>query len=112
MSKILPATCTAGVVTSGGVPVPSAVINSEGVGPSEGILVLDESNASYITSNASDLKTALEQVASALTSIASALTLLDAKPLGTLAPAPAAASSIAQVVAVQVQVAALKELLK
>jgi hypothetical protein len=112
MSKMLEATCVGGVVTSQGIPVPAAQILSEGVGLSSGVLFLDEDRAKYFTSNASDLKTTLEQIASALTSIASALTLLDAKPLGTLPPAPAAAANITQIIAVQAQVTALGELLK
>lgn len=112
MSKMLNATCVGRIVTSSGVPVPSAEILSEGVGSSTGVLLMDEEEAKYITSNSSDLKTALEQIANALTSIASALTLLDAKPLGTLGPSPAASASISQVTAVQAQLSALKEVLK
>ncbi len=112
MSKILDATCVGGVVTAELVAVPSAEILSEGVGASTGILVMEEDKATYVTSNASDLKSALDKIASALTSIASALTILDTKPLGALPPVPGAAAEIIQISALQVQVAALKEVLK
>lgn len=112
MTKMLEATCVAGVVTADGVPVVSAEILSEGVGASSGVLFLDEDQAKYIPKTSPDLKTTLEKIASALSSIASALTTIDGKPTGTLPPAPAAAASIAQISAVQVEISALKEVLK
>lgn len=112
MSKILDANCVAGVVTSGGVPVPAAEILSEGVGPSSGVLILDEDLAKYVTSNASDLKTTLDQISQALTAIATALTAIDAKPVGILPPAPVAAAAVVQILAAGVQLTVLKELLK
>lgn len=112
MSKVLEATCVAGVVTSELVPVPAADILSEGIGPSEGILILDEDNATYVTSNASDIKSALDSIASALTQIATALTLIDAKPMGVLPPVPAATANVVAITAIQAQLSALKEILK
>ena len=112
MSKMLEAQCVAGVVTAGIIPVPAADILSAGIGPSTGVLLLDEDKAKYITSNASDIKTALDAVATALTQIAAALTILDVKPLGALPPAPAAAANITAILVVQAQITVLKELLK
>lgn len=112
MSKVLQASCVGGIVTSENVPVPSADILSEGVASSDGILVLEEDQATYVTSNASDIKDALDKIASALSSIASALTTIDTKPPGTLPPTPLASSDIAQISAIQAQLSALKESLK
>lgn len=112
MSKVINATCVGKVVTADSVPVPAATILSEGVGPSTGVLLLDEDLAKYVTSNASDIKSALDKIADALTQIATALTLIDAKPLGILPPAPVAASQVALITAAQAQIAVLKETLK
>ncbi len=73
MSKAIPATCTAGLVTAQGVPVPAAEILSQGVGSSSGVLVLDEDEAFYIAKVTPDLDAALEQVIAALTQAVTAL---------------------------------------
>jgi hypothetical protein len=112
MSKIIEATCVGKVVTADSVPVPAADILSEGVGSSQGVLLLDEDLAKYVTSNASDIKSALEKIASALGSIASALTAIDLKPSGSGPPAPAAAGDITSITSVQTQLTVLKGMLK
>lgn len=65
MSKTLAATCNANVVLVDGLPLPATIL-SEGVAPSEGIVVLDESAAYYLAKTSPDLKTALEQTVAAL----------------------------------------------
>ncbi len=114
MSKILDATCVAGLVTASLFPVAEATILSEGVGPSLGLLIMDEDKATYVTSNASDLKSTLEKIASALGDIVTALTAIDAKPTGGTgsAPVPVAAASIIQLTTIQGELTALKEILK
>lgn len=112
MSKTLEASCVAGVVTTGLSVVPAARVLSEGVSASDGILILDEEEKVYIAKTSGDLKTTLEKIASALGSIASALTTLDGKPLGTLAPLPAAVAEIAQVTALQAELTALSVTLR
>ncbi len=104
MSKILPASCVAGVVTVDGFPLAGAVIISEGVGPSVGVVVIDESTITYIARTSPDLETtltkiitALEKTVTALDNAVTALGLIDGKPQGTLSPVPAAATSIAQI---------------
>lgn len=62
MAKIIEATCEAGVVTADEVPVTAADILSEGVRSSEGILLLDENKAKYVTSNAEDIKDAIDKL--------------------------------------------------
>jgi hypothetical protein len=79
-----------------------ASILSEGVGSSSGILLLqDDDGKIYIAKTSGDLKTTLEQISTALTHVATALTALDAKPIGTLPPAPAVAANVAAITAVQ-----------
>ncbi len=112
MSKVLDATCLAGVVKVGALPVAGADILSEGVASSSGILVMDEDRKTYIPKTSGDLVTTLEKIADALGDIASALTLLDGKPTGTLPPAPAAASLITSIQATKAEVEALKEALR
>src|SRR4051812_40719772 len=112
MSRVLEATCVAGVVTADGVLVPAADILSEGVAASEGVLILDEDRAKYLAKTSSDLKSTLDKIATALTTLVTALTAIDAKPVGPLPPAPVAAASILQLTALQVEVTLLKETLK
>lgn len=66
MTKILDATCEAGIVTAEDVPVSDAQILSQGTKSSEGILVMDEDKATYVTSNADDLKDAIDKLSSIL----------------------------------------------
>jgi hypothetical protein len=77
MSKVIEATCVAGVVTADTVPVPDAEILSEGVASSSGVLVMDEDKATYIAKTSPDLKETLDKLASALDNIASALSAID-----------------------------------
>lgn len=110
MSRLLEATCSAGVVTCEGVPVPAAEILSEGVGSSAGFLILDGEKAYYVAKTSPDLKTTLEQVSSALGAIVSALSTIDAKPVGGSgsAPAPGAAGNITTINSAKTAVDTLK----
>lgn len=112
MSKLLEASCIAGVVTSEGVPVPSAEILSQGIGASTGFLILDGDKAYYVAKTSPDLDTTLGKVITALQQVVVALGILDAKPIGTLAPAPGAAVSIGLVTAAATELTALKASLK
>lgn len=113
MSKMLDATCVSGVVTSGGFPVAAAEILSKGVGPSTGLLILDEDRAKYVTSNATDLESTLTTLASVLTTIATSLTSIGAGMTGpTTAPPPTLAADVAQITAAVAQINLLKGLLK
>lgn len=120
MTKVLEATCVAGVVTADGVAVPEADILSQGVGESEGVLILDESDAKYIADTSDDLKSTLDNLIDVLGDIASALTSIDSagyviavvgSASGVPSP-PVATSSIAQINAVKAELQALKEELK
>ncbi len=122
MSKILEATCEAGVVTSMGVPVPAAEIQSQGLGESSGLLILEQEKAFYVPKASPDLDTTLAKIISALeqiitahnqsvTALNSAVTaftaataglgLVDGKPTGGAGSAvtPLATASIATVTA-------------
>lgn len=105
MSKTIAATCVAGVVTAGGVPVSEAVKLSAGVASSEGILIQDELRAYYLTNMANDLKTTIEkliqiltQVNTALTNSAGGIAAVDAKD-----GPPAATTNVAAITAAVVQ---------
>ncbi len=74
MTKVLQATCTAGIVKVGALPVPSATVLSEGVASSEGLLFLDEELKTYIPRNSQDLKANLDGLTSSLTDLCAALT--------------------------------------
>lgn len=120
MSKMLEANCIAGVVSSGGVPIPAASILSEGIGASSGILLLDDDQATYVAKTSPDLKSTLEGLISALTSISSALNALNTATLTTTCPAGAgvagpplvAAADIAAINTAKAQLQFLKGVLK
>ncbi len=127
MSKMIEATCVAGVVTAGGFPVPAADILSEGVGVSTGILLLDEDEAKYLPKITPDLKSTIEDLSSllgtisgTLTTISTALTSIGAMMTGpTTAPPPTLPTDVASIItdvasltALKVQVDLLKETLK
>lgn len=108
MSKAIPATCQASIVTASGSPVPSATILSEGIAPSEGVLILDGEEAVYLANTAEDLKTAIDTLSQRLTDIATILTALDAV---TVSPGTNAASIAALIVNINL-FALTKDLLK
>ncbi len=127
MSKMLAATCVGGVVTAEGFPVPAARVLSEGVGASEGVLLIDEDEVRYLAKISPDLKTAIENVVSALgqtvtalTNVATTFTATFAAMTGpTTAPPPTGAagvvnitSAITAITAAQTQLSALKEILR
>lgn len=113
MSKVLPAECTANVVTVEGVPIPSAVVLSEGIAPSEGVLILDRGNAWYVASNATDLKTGLEKVSSVLNTIATTLTSIGAGMTGpTTAPPPTLPANVTAITVKATELQALSGNLK
>lgn len=127
MSKMLDASCVAGVVTSEGVPVPTATILSEGVGPSSGVLLLDEDKARYIAKISPDLKATIEKLIDALTETASALnstvsaflSIASGMTGSTTAPPPTLAAdllpittSASSITATKVLLETLKEMLR
>ncbi len=113
MSKALAATCTAGVVLVDGLPLPGATILSEGVGPSGGVAILDETSAFYVAKTSPDLKTTLDKLISILTELTTVLPLIDAKPTGGVgsAPTPVTVSSVANLTAISLELTALKEVM-
>lgn len=108
MPKVLNATCVAGVVTADSLPVPSAAVLSEGVKSSEGILVLDHEDATYLTSNASDIKDLITAIGNVCDKIITTLTAIDAV---TLAPGSNAAN-IALITVAKTQLMLQKDMLK
>jgi hypothetical protein len=112
LSKIITASCEASVVTADDIAV-DATILSEGIGASEGLLVLDKTNATYLTSNASDLKTAIEKVISALNKVTDTLTAIGTGMTGsTTAPPAALPINVALITAIVTELTTLKESLK
>ena len=76
MTKVLTATCEKGVVKVNGLPVPGAVILSEGVGASEGFVAIDLERAYYLARVTPDLATTLEKLIESLDTNAEALNKL------------------------------------
>jgi hypothetical protein len=113
MSKAIEATCVGGVVTAAEVAVPDVNILSAGVGESEGLLILDETDATYITSNAEDIESAIDDIASALNTIASTLTAIAANMVGAgTSPPPSLPSNVTEILSKVTSLNLLKESLK
>lgn len=117
MSKILDATCESNVVLVQGIQVPVARVLSEGIGPSEGVLLMEEDKATYITSSAEDLKETIEKLIQALSDVTTALTAIDTRTYimavsGGTVGAPVATAAIAQVASTIAELSSLKEVLK
>lgn len=113
MSKILEATCEAGVVTSEGAAVPGASILSEGIGESQGLLLMQGDKKTYVTSSAADLKTAIEKVVEAINKIGTVLTAIGAGMTGpTTAPPGTLATDVSELVALATELETLKGNLK
>lgn len=114
MSKVLDATCNAAsIVTSEGVPIPGAVILSEGKQQSSGVLIIDGDKYWYVASSATDIKETLTQVIAALTEIATTLTAIGAGMTGpTTAPPVTLATSVATINAKVALLTTLKGALK
>lgn len=113
MSKILDATCEAGVVTCEGVPVPETEILSEGVGSSAGLLLMQGEKKTYVASNATDLKTAIEKTVEAINKVGSILTAIGAGMTGpTTAPPGTLAADVLELTALATELETLKGQLK
>ena len=81
MSNSRDATCTGGIVTCEGKPVQSAIILSEGLGNSSGVLIMQEGKQYYIAKTTPDVKEIIThlndlipKLITAFTSIASGMT--------------------------------------
>ncbi len=94
MAKILEATCAAGEVKVGAITVADAVILSQGVKSSTGVIALDEDKATYLTSNAEDVADLIETLNDLITTLTTTLTSMDA---ALLAPG-AGTAGIAQLI--------------
>jgi hypothetical protein len=114
MPKILDATCSPlGIVTAEGVVVPDCVVLSEGKQASEGVMIMDQDKATYLTSSASDIEATLTSVIAALTEIASTLTAIGAGMTGpTTAPPGTLPASVVTITAKVTELTALKAALK
>lgn len=73
MSKVFAATCEAGVVSVDDLAIPDVIVLSEGVGPSEGVLILQDESAYYIPYTAIDLKNTLIKIETTLTNLVNAI---------------------------------------
>jgi len=102
MSKILKATCGQGAVKVDGLIVDNVEILSEGIGESEGALLLEKEKAFYIPKTVDDLSNSLENLSSALDSLKTSIqnignlfTAIGAGMTGpTTAPPPTLASDV------------------
>ncbi len=128
MTKVLEASCVGGVVTVDGFAVPSATILSEGVGASNGVVLLDDDQAFYINATSADLKSTLDTLIDVLTEVKTALdkTVASLTSIDTHAPllvattgtavaqtgtatwVPVAATNIAGITTAATQIAVLK----
>lgn len=113
MSKILDASCTGSVVTCEGKPVPSAIILSEGLGPSTGILIMQNGKQYYVSKTTPDVKEVITQLNDLIPKLLTAFTSIASGMTGpTTAPPPTLATDLAALTAVNTQLIALKAMLK
>lgn len=113
MPKILEASCTTGIVTIGALPVPGVTILGEGVGPSTGVVLLQDDEATYIPKTTPDLASTLDSLTSVLTTIASALTAIGAGMTGpTTAPPPTLPTSVSSITSAVSTLTTLRAMLK
>lgn len=113
MSKVLSASCSQGKVTAEGIVVTTAEILSEGVGSSEGVLILEEDKQTYVAKTSPDLKTTIEKTVAALNKVASILTAIGAGMTGpTTAPPPTLATDVTELIATATELETLKGMLK
>lgn len=105
---------TAGKVLYEGVEIQDVLILSEGTAESEGLLLIDKNFIAYLTSNAQDVKVLIEKIVALIDELSSALSTIDIKPVGGTgsAPAPGAASNIAQIAVLKAELDLLKGALK
>jgi hypothetical protein len=99
MSKILHASCANNTVTAEGVTISPVTVLSNGVGESEGVLLLDEDKATYVTSNATDLGTSIEKLVDLIGKLTTYITNIDIQftamsGVGGVAANPTAASEL------------------
>lgn len=75
MTKALEASCTGSVVQYQGFPVPGTTILSEGVGASQGVLLVDEDKTVYVANTSPDLKETIDKLVTSLNTIGESLDL-------------------------------------
>lgn len=86
MSKVIEASCVAGVVTADGKPVDDVtILIGEGVASSSGILILTGEEKFYVADFSSDLKDVITSLTSLLTNVVTVLTAHDGALGGTQA---------------------------
>lgn len=107
MTKILDAECSAGVVQVDGFVVEADLV-TDGIGDSEGFVLLDGETVKYVASNVDDLKEIIDAVAAIVDQLIVVTTSLDAV---TISPGSASAG-IALLTPLKLQMVALKEVLR
>lgn len=78
MTKAIEATCGAGVVKVGTVPLTEAKKLSKGIGQSTGVVFLDEKDQYYVANTTPDLEQTLTDVVSLLDQVKTALNAVKA----------------------------------
>lgn len=116
MAKALQATVQGGAVKVGALTIADAIVMSEGLGDSSGLLIIDGGVSYYLTKVSPDLKStientmdALEDMASVLNTIATTLTAIGAGMTGaTTAPPPTLATDVASIVSKATEITATR----
>lgn len=113
MTRFIDAICTANIVTVSGVPILDAVILSEGIGPSTGILIVSEDKPYYIAKTSGDLSSTIDLITNTLTQLSATISaIIAALTIDKAAFSAGIASTVANIVTLNVQIAALKAALK
>ena len=107
MPRAIAASCQASIVTVEGVPVPGAVILSEGISASSGFAIFDEDKVYYVAKTSPDLKAAMTALNSMIQNILTVLSSVDSS-----ATSGSNAAAIASIVVANTQFGLTKDLLK
>jgi hypothetical protein len=113
LAKVLEATCEDGIVTLEGQEIEVDLLLSEGVAPSQGVLIIDGNKTYYVARTSPDLKSSLETLTEAINSIADVLTAIGAGMTGpTTAPPGTLAADVTAIQALATELEDLGESLK
>ncbi len=107
MSKILEATCVAGLVKIDGLPITDATVLSQGTKASTGAALLDEDKCTYVASNATDIADLITKLSDLVQLVSDTFSSIGAGMTGpTTAPPPTLPAAIVQLALIKTQLTA------
>lgn len=113
MSMILEASCVNNIVTCKGLAIPDAIVLSEGVAPSTGILLMQDGELYYIAKTTADLKKTIDELTVLIPKLVAIFTSIGAGMTGpTTAPPPTLPADLASLTLINTELTTLKNMLR